>query len=145
MRFFKGILKNPQMFVKMRFVRRVGWFGIDMISKNTLFITVWLWSPMWPTSSKIEDVSASDSLWILNVSERLCSGKVGRWSRGYYNFWLSVRVESYYYLFWYVKMMTIISFDVYSRSTRVSRMSPIRTFSGFSSICNESDDYSFSS
>ena len=92
--------------------------------------TVWLWSPMWPTSSKIEDLSASDSLWIFNVSRRLCSDKVGHWSRGYYNFLLSVRLESYY-LFWFVKMKTVISFDVYSRSKRISRMSPIRTFSGF--------------
>ena len=106
--------------------------------------TVWLWSAMWPTSSKIEDLSASDSLWIFNVSRRLCSGKVGRWSRGYYNFCLSVRLESYY-LFWFVKMRTVISFDAYSRWTRISRMSPIRTFSGFFSICDESDEYSFPS
>ena len=53
----------------MRSVRWVGCFGIEMISKNNQVMSAWLGSPMWPTSSKIEDVSASDSLWIFDVSE----------------------------------------------------------------------------
>ena len=93
--------------VKMRIGRWVGYFEIEMLSKNNLCIIVWFLAPTYPRPSKIGESCIGDSsrknTEIDTKRDFLVIKYVNAEFHGYCNFWLSLQLESYtleWCIFW---------------------------------------------